>query len=82
MKILLTLLALSVQLSVQEPAHARIELGTYYDHGTIVTTDGNIWELEDNSAFSNSQSVIITFDTNNTQSIYDDMIVNIGKLGE
>ena len=45
----------------------------------IETSDGNIWEIGDELSASKTYSV--TFDTNGTQAIEDDMVISV-KEGE
>lgn len=43
-------------------------------YSVIETIDGNIWEID---GVVNSKSVILTFDTCNTDDVADDIIVNV-----
>ena len=45
---------------------------------TIETTDGNVWLLESaEDTYKNTIECIIVFDTMETNSIYDDTIINV-----
>ena len=74
----------------------RVENGNYYDYMCVESSDGNLWLLNDDltsenkymecvdgiymPVFEQGEYVRITFDTNGTESIYDDEIVNIESL--
>lgn len=52
--------------------------GTTYNYGnTIVTEDGNIWEIEDAPEYEDGTKVMVAFDTKGTFGIKDDSIRRI-----
>lgn len=52
--------------------------GTTYDYGsTIVTEDGNIWEIEDAPEYEDGTRVTVAFDTKGTYNVKDDEIRRI-----
>jgi hypothetical protein len=55
-----------------------VRYGTTYDHGsTIVTEDGNEWTLIDAPEYENGTEVRVLFDSNRTQNITDDIIIDV-----
>jgi hypothetical protein len=43
----------------------------------IETTDGNGWAIDENTSFTQGQKVTITFNDMGTETIYDDVIIDI-----
>lgn len=54
----------------------------YNDGSTIVTEDGNTWCLEDAPCFDEGTSVRVLFDSNETYSVEDDIILDITERRE
>ena len=102
-KIASVLLTASLVLSATLPTYAsetskeitfpdlRTAQGTYYDYLTIVTTDGNMWLLDDSKGskyisegkaiFHDKENVIVLFDTMGTlEDITDDVILDVHSL--
>lgn len=44
---------------------------------TAMTADGNLWEFESERDYFVNETIKICFNTNNTESIYDDMIMGV-----
>lgn len=66
----------------------RVVSGTYYDYMSIVTEDGNEWLLGDdsgsryldnkgNAIFKDGESVLVLFNTLSTETVEDDIILNV-----
>ncbi len=53
-------------------ASVRIMYGYCDGHGGIYTTDGELWGYDDGSPAGRR---LIIFNTNNTENIYDDIII-------
>lgn len=69
----------------------RTAQGTYYDYLVVETTDGNEWLLGDepeskyldnngNAIFTDKESVIVLFDTMGTETVEDDVILDVHSL--
>lgn len=44
---------------------------------TAMTADGNLWEFDSERDYFVNETIKICFNTNNTESIYDDMIMGV-----
>lgn len=68
----------------------RVMTGKYYDYMVVETTDGNEWLLDDTddspyiengaAVFEGGEPVQIVFDTEGTESLKDDVIVEVRSI--
>lgn len=58
---------------VEEPTHTEYEVH-------VTTEDGNEWVYVSNRKMHTGQALTITFDTNGTTEVEDDMIVKVRKV--
>lgn len=55
-----------------------VRYGTTYNYGsTIITEDGNEWTLIDAPEYENGTEVRVLFDSNKTQNVTDDIIIDV-----
>ena len=54
-----------------------ITSGYYESNDLIVTDDGNLWECSVDDSIRNGCPVLITFNNNGTESIHDDIIIDV-----
>lgn len=55
-----------------------VRYGTVYNWGsTIITEDGNEWTLIDAPEYENGTEVRVLFDSNKTQNVTDDIIIDV-----
>ena len=74
-------LALAVLLALcltgcTKPESIYITHGYYYASGEVITDDGNIWGYTSDTIYHDCE-VYVVFHTNDTESIYDDSIIDI-----
>lgn len=79
---MLVIILLSVGVVGAYETHYKKECKIYEVNGDLVTYEdnsGNLWdyEISDSNFKNQNQKYILVFDTNYTNSIYDDMIVKI-----
>lgn len=70
----------------------RIMFGYYYDYMVVETVDGNEWLLDDTkdspyilndvAVFEDGELVQVVFDTMGTESVMDDVIVEVRRIDE
>lgn len=70
----------------------RIMCGNYYDYMIVETVDGNEWLLDDTkyspyiendvAVFEDGELVQVVFDTMGTESVMDDVIVEVRSIDE
>lgn len=76
LKISIAILLTAISATRTDTAHV---VSTYETDNNVVsvieTSDGNIWEIGDELSASKTYSV--TFDTNGTQAIEDDMVISV-----
>lgn len=77
MKKLIPIIITLVTLTSCVPSHGSYTMrGTVADIDTIVTVDGNAWEVS--TDIDVGSAVVVTFDDNGTpDSIFDDIITNV-----
>ena len=68
---------------VPAPVEAKryMTTGRYYDNGSVITKDGNVWGyqteiISDKESYDN-EPVYVVFDDNGTETIYDDAIIGL-----
>ena len=73
------ILAVAIEIKAyQSEQQYIVRYGTTYDYGsTIVTEDGNEWTLIDAPEFENGMEVRVLFDSNKTQKVTDDIIIDV-----
>lgn len=55
-----------------------VRYGTTYNWGSIIVTeDGNEWALTDAPEYTNGTEVRVLFDSNKTQIVTDDIIIDV-----
>lgn len=75
------LFALTYSINAME--RYRVTTGVYKDGGTVVTKDGNLWEVSRCSyAFEDGTKVKVKFKTYGTKSKYDDSIVSLTAVSK
>jgi hypothetical protein len=75
-KIIIALVGVVMLLTGCQKSELYLVPGYYYANGEVVTEDGNIWGYTSESIDGNS-AVDVLFDSNGTETIYDDIIVGI-----
>ena len=81
--ILFSVFAMTVavtEIKATEPEEQKyiVRYGTTYERGSvIVTEDGNEWTLIDAPEYENGTEVRVLFDSNETQNITDDIIIDV-----
>ena len=73
----MTAILIALLLSFTTPG-TRQELGVVVNHETI-QTDNNLWYYDTDVEVGSF--IIVTFDTLGTESIYDDPIIRVAKIG-
>jgi hypothetical protein len=53
----------------------RVESAVAISNNELMTSDGNVWAVYDELEVD--RQYIVTFSNNNTETIYDDIIVNV-----
>lgn len=75
---MLVKISIAIVLSMFRTETANV-VSTYETDNNVVsvieTSDGNIWEIGDE--LSASKTYAVTFDTNGTQAIEDDMVISV-----
>lgn len=63
------------------PHHTYAVSGHYHLNGTIITSDGNLWDFQTSAFTTDATHIQVIFDDNGTpDNIYDDVILNITEL--
>ena len=78
-KIIIALVGVAMLLTgCQKQVESELYLvpGHYYANGEVITEDGNVWGYTSESIDCDS-AVDVLFDSNGTETIYDDIIVGI-----
>lgn len=58
--------------------YAKAQVVEVNDHVyTAITADGNLWEFDSERDYFVNETIKICFNTNNTESIYDDIIMGV-----
>lgn len=56
----------------------RVAIGTTHQWGAeVVTSDGNVWHLEDAPEYIDNTKVLVVFDTKGTKTVEDDEILTM-----
>lgn len=68
----------AAQESVVEIHEYIIRYGTAHCYGAVIETeDGNIWTLEDAPEFEDGTEVRVLFNSNKTETVLDDVIIDV-----